>query len=476
LTFTSPEFVIFFALFVPVYFVLPHRFRWALLLVASYFFYAYGSGLLVGLILFTTLVDYSAARAMGATSDGRRRKMFLTASLGVNLGTLFIFKYFNFFNQSFAAVAGALNVSYPIGSLSLLLPIGISFYTFQSMAYTIDVYRGVVAPEKHLGIFATFVAFFPQLVAGPIERAKHMLPQFRLHTRFDADRAVAGLRLILWGAFKKIVIADRVAIYVNAVYNDVGRYSGFPLIAATVFFAVQIYCDFSGYSDIAIGAAKVIGFDLSLNFRQPYLSKSPREFWTRWHISLSSWFRDNLYIPLGGSRVPFPRYLLNLMMVFVVSGLWHGASWTFVIWGALHGLYLVVEATLSRRETRFRLPAIVQIAITFALVTFAWIFFRANTLPDALYIVTHLFAFNASPLTDPFAGGLLGNRAEFALSVGLIVLLMGIDGLIARFGFERLFSASPRVLRWAIYYTAGAAVIFSGWYGVGAPHFIYFRF
>jgi D-alanyl-lipoteichoic acid acyltransferase DltB (MBOAT superfamily) len=475
LTFTTPEFVIFFAIFVPVYFAIPYRLRWILLLVASYFFYAYGSGILVGLIMFTTLVDYAAARAMGVTSDPRRRKLFLAASLTVNLGTLFIFKYFNFFNQSFAAVAGALNLHYPIGSLSLLLPVGISFYTFQSMAYTIDVYRRVIEPEKHLGIFATFVAFFPQLVAGPIERAKHMLPQFRQRAHFDADRTVAGLRLILWGAFKKIVIADRLAIYVNAVYNDASAYSGFPLLAATVFFAFQIYCDFSGYSDIAIGAAKIIGFDLSLNFRQPYFSKTPREFWTRWHISLSSWFRDYLYIPLGGSRVPFNSYLLNLMVVFVVSGLWHGASWTFVIWGALHGLYLVVEAALARRGSSLRLPAFAQMAITFALVTFAWIFFRANTLPDAFYIATHLFAFNDTSITDPFAAGLLGKHTEFALACGLIGLLLVIDWLIERYGFERLFRA-PAALRWAIYYAAGTAVIFSGWYGLGAQQFIYFRF
>ncbi|MEP7292371.1 MAG: MBOAT family O-acyltransferase, partial [Chloroflexota bacterium] len=293
MTFTSPEFVIFFAAFVPLYFAIAHRFRWLLLLVASYFFYAYGSGIYVLLIITTTLIDYAAARAMGASAAPRRRKLFLTASLSANLGTLFLFKYFNFFNQSLAALTG-----YSANPLHLILPVGISFYTFQSMAYTIDVYRGAVEPEKHLGIFATFVAFFPQLVAGPIERARHMLPQFHQRAQFDTQRTVEGLRLILWGAFKKIVIADRLAIYVNAVYNDPSHYSGLPLLAATIFFAFQIYCDFSGYSDIAIGAAKVIGFDLSLNFRQPYFAKSPREFWTRWHISLSGWFRDYLYIPL----------------------------------------------------------------------------------------------------------------------------------------------------------------------------------
>ncbi len=476
MTFTSPEFVIFFAAFVPIYFLTAYHYRWIVLLAASYFFYAYGSGVYVGLIIFSTCVDYVAARAMGATDNPRRRKLFLAASLTVNLGTLFIFKYFNFFNHSFATFAAAINLSYPINVLDVLLPIGISFYTFQSMAYTIDVYRGAIQPEKHFGIMAAFVAFFPQLVAGPIERAPHFLPQFRRRANFESARAAAGLRLILWGAFKKIVIADRLAIYVNTVYNTPSAYSGVPLIVATVFFAFQIYCDFSAYSDIAIGTAQILGFDLMDNFRQPYFAKSVREFWARWHISLSTWFRDYLYIPLGGSRVPFPRYLLNLMIVFVVSGLWHGASWTFVIWGALHGLFIVGEAVLQRRGVRLKLPSVVQVVITFGLVGFAWIFFRANNLADASYIVTHLFSFRDNTLTEPFASGLLGAQVEFVLSWGLIGLLLVVDGLIVRFGFERLFRVSPVYVRWAMYYAAGAAVIFSGLYGIGAQQFIYFKF
>ena len=471
MTFTSPEFVIFFAVFVPLYFLIPPRFRWVLLLIASYFFYAYGSGIYVLLIITTTLIDYTAARLMGRTSASHPRKLLLAASLTANLGTLFIFKYFNFFNQSLSSVLG-----YPASPLNVILPVGISFYTFQSMAYTIDVYRGLVEPETHLGLFATFVAFFPQLVAGPIERAKHMLPQFHRPVRFDQERAVEGLRLILWGAFKKIVIADRLAIYVNTVYNAPGSYSGLPLIIATIFFAFQIYGDFSAYSDIAIGTAKILGFDLMLNFRQPYFAQSVREFWARWHISLSTWFRDYLYIPLGGNRVPFARHLLNLMIVFVVSGLWHGASWTFVIWGALHGLYIVVENVLSHRGIEFKVPAILKIAITFGLVTFAWIFFRANSFSDALYVVTHLFAFTGQSLTDPFASGLLGAHVEFALSCGLIALLVGVDVLIERSGFDAILKARPLALRWIAYYVAGAAVIFSGLYGTGAQIFIYFRF
>ncbi|MEO8393181.1 MAG: MBOAT family O-acyltransferase [Chloroflexota bacterium] len=471
MTFTSPEFVIFFTIFVPLYFILPQRFRWILLLIASYFFYAYGSGIYVLLIITTTLIDYSAARLMGASSDSRKRKLLLAASLTANLGTLFVFKYFNFFNQSFSRVLG-----YPASPLNVILPIGISFYTFQSMAYTIDVYRRVIEPEKHLGIFATFVAFFPQLVAGPIERAKHMLPQFRNSMRFDANRTVEGLRLILWGAFKKIVIADRLAIYVNQVYNTPHLYGGLPLIVATIFFAFQIYGDFSAYSDIAIGVAKLLGFDLMLNFRQPYFARSVRDFWARWHISLSTWFRDYLYIPLGGNRVPFARNLLNLLIVFLVSGLWHGASWTFVIWGALHGLYIVAETILHHRGITFKLPAVIKILFTFALVTFAWIFFRANSLSDAIYIITHLFVSKGSGLTDPFAAGLLSQQVEFALSCGLIALLIGVDVLIERSGFDALLKTRPFTVRWAAYYAAGAAVIFSGLYGTGAQIFIYFRF
>jgi D-alanyl-lipoteichoic acid acyltransferase DltB (MBOAT superfamily) len=294
--------------------------------------------------------------------------------------------------------------------------------------------------------------------------------------RFNQERTVEGLRLILWGAFKKIVIADRLAIYVNTVYNDSHHYSGITLIIATIFFAFQIYGDFSAYSDIAIGSAKILGFDLMLNFRQPYFARSMRDFWARWHISLSTWFRDYLYIPLGGNRVPFARNLLNLLIVFVVSGLWHGASWTFVIWGALHGLYIVVEAILHRRGITFQLPAVIKILFTFALATFAWIFFRANRLDDALYIITHLFVFEGRGLTDPFAAGLLGARVEFILSWGLILLLLGVDLLIERHGFDAVLKARPASIRWATYYAAGAAVIFSGLYGTGAQIFIYFRF
>lgn len=480
--FTSPEFVIFCLVVIPLYFVTPGRARWLLLLVASYFFYAYGNLIYLPLIMLSTAVDYTAARMIHGSDSARVRRVWLVASIAVNLGILFIFKYFDFFSASFSTALTAASIPVEPVRLDFLLPIGISFYTFQSMAYTIDVYRGIVQPEPHLGRFATYVAFFPQLVAGPIERAGHLLPQLNATHRFDEARTVVGLRLILWGFFKKVVIADRLAIYVNTVYNDVGSYSGAHLIIATVFFGFQIYCDFSAYSDIAIGTARILGIDLMDNFRQPFFARSVREFWARWHISLSTWFRDYVYIPLGGSRAGARRHLLNLMIVFLVSGLWHGASWTFVIWGALHGLAVVIEAALSRQNIRIGGQSPVwtalKIGATFAFVSFTWTLFRANSLSDSLYVVTHLFVFDpaAESLTAPFATALLGAQTEFVLSLGLIALLLAVDAAVARWGFDRLFTVGPAVARWAVYYALGAAIIFSGLYGLGAQEFIYFQF
>jgi D-alanyl-lipoteichoic acid acyltransferase DltB (MBOAT superfamily) len=477
MSFISPEYVLFFCTVLPVFFITSHRYRWILLLLVSYFFYGYGNIQYLPLIAFSTVVDYIAARMIHHNEDEMPRRLWLAASILVNLGVLFTFKYFNFFNQTAAVVFG-----YQPFTHSLILPIGISFYTFQSMSYTIDVYRRKMDYEPNFGIMATYVAFFPQLVAGPIERATNLLPQFHEKKKFDENRAVEGLQLILWGFFKKVVIADRLAIYANTVYNDVHSYTGVPLILATFFFSFQIYCDFSAYSDIAIGTAKIIGFDLMENFRQPYFSQSIREFWSRWHISLSTWFRDYVYFPLGGNRVPFLRNLANVMIVFLVSGLWHGAGWTFVIWGALHGVAAVLEAIMSHFNMNF-LPGknlflvMIRLLITFAFVAFAWIFFRANSWTDAQYIVAHLFIFEPSTnFLQPFAEGLLGIQAEFYLSFLLIAVLMAGDWLIAQMSLPRAFARVPFLVRWGIYYAIGAAVIFSGLYGAGAVQFIYFQF
>jgi alginate O-acetyltransferase complex protein AlgI len=482
MSFISFEFIMFFCIVVPLYFVLPMRWRILLLLVSSYIFYAFSRVEYVLLIAFSTLVDYFAARELGKTPDEHKvkRRLLLTASILVNLGVLFVFKYFNFFSESLLALSQSIGFDYQPITHNLLLPVGISFYTFQSMAYTIDVYRKKIDVEYDAAIFATYVAFFPQLVAGPIERAQNMMPQFRKKFNFDYERVVSGLRLVLWGAFKKIVIADRLAVYVNAVYNDVDTYSGLPLILATLFFTFQIYCDFSGYSDIAIGAARVMGFDLMENFRQPYFARSIRDFWRRWHISLSTWFRDYLYFPIGGNRMSTIRNLLNLMIVFVVSGLWHGANWTFVIWGALHGGYIVIE-TLAIQVTGKREPQPIQLwlqrAVTFLLVVFAWIFFRANTVGDAFYIIQNLFNFSDGRdfLLRPLYGAAIDVRIEFFLSLGLIAFLMTVEWANMRWQLQK-FSLRWIGFRWALYYVATAFIIFALLSNNAEQQFIYFQF
>lgn len=489
MSFISPEFVIFFCTVVPLFFFLPHRFRWVMLLLVSYFFYAYGNIQYVPILIGTTLIDYYAAIRIEDSKTEAGRRWWLAASMSANLGVLFIFKYFNFFNQSLGYVLG-----YDPFTLNVILPIGISFYTFQSMSYTIDVYKRNMHVERNLGIMATFVVFFPQLVAGPIERATNLLDQFMKEMKWDTDRVVSGLQLMLWGFFKKVVIADRMAIYVNSVYNDVTDYQGMSLILATVFFAFQIYCDFSAYSDIAIGAARVMGFNLMTNFSQPYFSQSVREFWGRWHISLSTWFRDYLYIPLGGNRKGLVLNLFNLFIVFFLSGLWHGANWTFVMWGTLHGL-AVVFLVLTRHfqinfldvkkkgkegepeEKTSYLVIATRILLTFVFVCFTWIFFRANTWADAMYVVSNMFNFNwASDLSAPLASGLLGAQNEFILCFILIGLLMLIDYILATLGMEKALAKLHFIPRWAIYYGLAAAVLFSGLYGQGAASFIYFQF
>ena len=483
MSFASLEFVAFFSIVCTLYFAIAYRWRWLFLLVASYVFYAYWNTWYIILIVFSTMVDYIVAREIHKTDLQRKRKMLLFISMAVNLGVLFIFKYFNFFNESAVQMLETIGINYNAKTLDVLLPVGISFYTFQSMSYTIDVYRKDIEPENNPGIFATYVAFFPQLVAGPIERAGNIIPQFHQQFDFDYDRIVNGLRRILWGVFKKIVIADHLAFYVNAVYNNVHDYSGFILIIATGFFAFQIYCDFSAYSDIAIGTAQVLGIKLMENFRQPYLSHSPRDFWRRWHISLSTWFRDYLYIPLGGGRVKFGWVLINLMIVFVVSGLWHGANWTFAIWGALHGLYVVIEVMLARFKLSLPVPQIFKIALTFGLVSFAWIFFRANSLDDAWYIVNNILDFSADDSFEIFSRPFNANGQQlaligFGLSWFLLIILMLIDWYDVHQNIIQRISRSNWLFRWVVYNILGVSIVFSliARYGDTVEPFIYFQF
>ena len=400
--FNSFHFLIFFLIVVTLYFSIEPKYRWILLLLSSYYFYMSWKVEYVILIIISTLIDYFSALSINKTNNLNKRKFFLGLSICTNLGLLFTFKYFNFVGDSVRAFLALFSIQFSPHVLNILLPVGISFYTFQTLSYTIDVYRGRIKPQTHLGIFAVYVSFFPQLVAGPIERAKNLLPQFYEAKYFDYARVTNGLKLMLWGFFKKLVIADRLSIVVDVVYGNVGDYTGIPLILATVFFAFQIYCDFSGYSDIAIGAAQVMGIKLMDNFKRPYFSRSVAEFWKRWHISLSSWFKDYLYIPLGGSRVTVHRCYFNISIVFLVSAIWHGANWTFIIWGALHGFYMVFSLITKNmrnqiihaiRLTQFpRVHALIQIGTTFSLVCIGWIFFRANNLSDALYVLTHLMS------------------------------------------------------------------------------------
>jgi len=363
---------------------------------------------------FTIVIDYFAGIWLEKT-EGKKKKWFLIASLIANVGVLAVFKYYNFLNDNLSIFLNSVGYQNKIPHLGILLPIGLSFHTFQAMSYTIEVYRGHQKAERHFGIYALYVMFYPQLVAGPIERPQNLIHQFYEKHSFEYERVVEGLKMILWGLFMKLVIADRLAIYVNAVYNNPEHHTGATLALATVFFAFQIYCDFAGYSNIAIGAAKVMGFNLMTNFNRPYFSESISEFWKRWHISLSTWFRDYLYISLGGNRVSIPRWYFNLFLVFAISGLWHGANWTFIIWGALNGFYLVFAIVTEKWRKRFgkliwldhlpRLNSALQIGITFLLACFAWIFFRANTTPDAFYIVKSIASLQGPLFIDKTAIG-----------------------------------------------------------------------
>ncbi|OAQ39220.1 alginate O-acetyltransferase [Pedobacter psychrophilus] len=401
--FNSFHFLFFFLIVTSLYFTISHKWRWILLLASSCYFYMAFVPIYILILGITIVIDYFAGICI-ENAKGKQRKVFLIVSLIANISVLCIFKYFNFLNDNFSFLMHGFGLSNPIPYLSILLPIGLSFHTFQAMSYTIEVYRGNQKAEKHFGVYSLYVMFYPQLVAGPIERPQNLLHQFREKHNFEYFRIVEGLKLILWGFFKKLVVADRLALYVNAVYNNAEHHSGFSFFVATVFFAFQIYCDFSAYSDIAIGVAKVMGFHLMTNFNRPYFARNVAEFWKRWHISLSTWFKDYLYISLGGNKVSIPKWYFNLFLVFFISGLWHGANWTYIIWGALNGFYLIFANISSPAREKFNafiglnnipvLSRCVQIIVTFMLICFAWIFFRANNVDDAFIIIKKISTLN----------------------------------------------------------------------------------
>jgi D-alanyl-lipoteichoic acid acyltransferase DltB (MBOAT superfamily) len=474
------------------------------LLAASLFFYGYWNISYLALILISVTVTWLS----GLLMEGRKvqeKRFVLIGSLIINLGILFFFKYYGFFTET-AGLLGQGSIHFP--SFDILLPVGISFYTFQALGYSIDIYYGRVQAERNFISYALFVTFFPGLVAGPIERTGNLLPQFKVNHEFDYDRVTSGLRLAAWGMFKKVVIADRLAIYINGVFGNPGVYPSASLALAVFFFAIQIYCDFSGYSDIAIGCAKVLGFNLMTNFRQPYFSRSITEFWRRWHVSLSTWLKDYLYIPLGGNRKGNIRQKINLLATFLLSGLWHGAAWHFVAWGALHGAYQIIGRTTEPlRNTLYcriglseesSIRKVLQICVTFLLVCFAWIFFRANTIQDAFLILAHLVklpaelagyirdisqngiigtirvAFQLGPdVANPIVAG-FGIKA-FALSCVLIVVLLISDRWAeVASDTDTKIRRKPLVLRWAGYIVL-MYMIFVSW-PIVAPQFIYFTF
>jgi len=431
------------------------------------------------LIIISTLIDYFAGIMMSKMPTKKSRVPFLILSLLMNLGLLFSFKYFNFFNSTFQGIFNYFNIAYHVKYLKVLLPVGISFYTFQTLSYTIDVFRGQKEAEKHLGIFALYVSFFPQLVAGPIERSQSLMPQLRKVNHFSAENLKEGLKLIFWGYFKKVVIADRLALIVNPVYNNIGHYKGLSLIIPTYLFAFQIFCDFSGYSDIAIGSARIMGYDLMVNFKRPYFAKSISEFWKRWHVSLSTWFKDYLYISLGGNRVVKWRWYFNLFIVFLISGFWHGANWTFMIWGALHGLYLIFSIVTEKIRLRLRTlfglenyptaKKLWQVLITFHLVLIAWVFFRANNLSSAIYVFKNSFVdFLNFKFISPIT------LHDFYVAIFSMIFMEVVHVLQRGASDGYLLPHKTRGVRYTVYAVILVMVVFFGRFDV--VDFIYFQF
>ena len=474
LLFNSIDFAIFFPLVYLVYWQLGRRGQNLWLLAASYLFYAWWDWRFLGLIVFSSAVDFAVGLRLGASDDERQRKRLLAVSLVANLGLLGFFKYFNFFVDSAADALRLLGLDPSLRTLSIVLPVGISFYTFQTLSYTIDLYRRRIEAERDVVVFFTFVAFFPQLVAGPIERAGHLLGQFARDRRFDRKAAPLACGQILWGMFKKVVVADTLAAYVDAAYGNPGA-SGTDLALATVFFAFQIYCDFSGYSDIAIGCARLFGIDLMRNFAYPYFSRDIAEFWRRWHISLSTWFRDYVFIPLGGSRVGAWKLLRNALATFVLSGFWHGANLTFIAWGFLHAVYYAAAHRFVPKRKSVEVPggpgrlpglrALAQMAVTFVFVCFAWIFFRADSL-------AHAFAVIGAIATDTdWVAFCVEGSAKPRLLIALLIALEWWQRDCAH-PFEAL-RARPRLER-GLAYALLLGLLFLG--GAANAPFVYFQF
>lgn len=477
--FNSFAYAIFLPIVFSIYWILKDQYRWILLVIASYFFYMC-SGPQYGLIILSiTVISYITARVLENSEDRRKKKTALIIAVLICLGVLFFFKYFNFFSNTLSGLLNLMSIHQDPIILNIILPVGISFYTFQTMSYVIDVYKGNAKAEHHFGKYAAFVSFFPQLVAGPIERAGNLMSQINKTHTFDYNQAMYGVKLMLWGYYKKLIIADVLSTYVQTVYDNPQEYAGFALIVASLFFTLQIYCDFSGYSDIAIGTAKLFGIDLTTNFKSPYFSKSIKEFWSRWHISLSTWFRDYVYIPLGGNRAGKVRHYCNLLITFLVSGLWHGANWTFVAWGGIHGLAQIGETIILGRHERSKKPVVrvIKTIIVFLFCVFAWIFFVSNSITDAFYVITNCVNGISTPVTYLHGGfANIGFGKSTLAVVGVCILIMTFyDYISLREDFIIWISKKHKVIQWGFYLMIGLFVVFLSKKGVAAE-FIYFQF
>lgn len=439
MVFNSLSYAIFLPIVFILYWTLPHKYRWILLLFFSYYFYMNWNPKYIVLILFVTVFSYIAARLIEVKGKINVKKIILIVALLVCIGILFFYKYFGFFTQNIVAFLEKFFMHISFITWNPILPMGISFYTFQALSYVIDVYKGDINAEHHFGKYATYIAYFPQLVAGPIEKAGDLLPQIKKEHYFDYDRSTYGLKLMVWGFFKKIVVADRLAKYVDVVYNAPFQYRGFSFILATLMFSIQIYCDFSGYSDIAIGTSDLLGIKLMKNFNSPYFSDSIKDFWRKWHISLSIWLRDYIYIPLGGGKKGKIRRAFNLIITFLVSGLWHGANWTFILWGGIHGIAQIVEDNIIKKVKHIG-NRWVRIGIVFLFCSFAWLFFRADSISDALYIMSNAL----DGIKQPF---LYMKEGFLELEIGIhdVMLLTILVGIVFIYDF---FSTKTDVIEW----------------------------
>ena len=479
--FSTAAFAVFMAIVFTVYWLMPHKYRWIIILAANAWFYISYDVKFLAVILITMAASFLCAILMDKERESKKKKIIMITGVITTLSLLLVFKYLNFALYTVSKILNKISIPMQETTLKLIMPVGISFYTFMAIGYLVDVYRGKTEPVRHFGKYAIFVSFFPNISSGPIERAGHFIPQIDKEKSFDYDSVVYGARLLMLGMIKKIVIADMMVKYVDEVFNKVPEHSGICFAWATLLYTFEIYCDFSGYSDMAIGVARMLGFELTGNFRQPYLASSIKEFWGRWHISLSTWFRDYVYIPLGGNRCRKARRDLNLLITFLLSGLWHGASWTFVLWGGIHGAAQIIENRIKEaigldREKEKNLSKPVKLILTiltFCIVSYAWMFFRANSISEALYIVRSMFtSFN---LQDAMAQMTMSSKSVIKTTAAIVLLLI-YDHFNERTDLLLKMNKMKAPLRWVVYIASAILVIALKTHNTEVQEFIYFKF